>query len=179
MPDLRQTRKKLKIAITAMAVVDLLAVAAYFSPLIGSADSHRQQMNLLQSQLITKTRQVEPLRNLPQKVVLAHRQIEDFYKQRFPSQSSQIAGELGKLASAAGITIEQAKYKVDEAGAGQLMPVEIEADLNGNYVALAKFINSVERDETFFIINSVTLGGEQQGPVRLNVKLETYLKEGA
>ena len=31
----------------------------------------------------------------------------------------------------------------------------------------------------FFIINSVTLGGEQQGPVKLNVKLEAYLKAGS
>ena len=28
----------------------------------------------------------------------------------------------------------------------------------------------------FFIIDSVNLGGEQQGPVKLNMKLETYLK---
>jgi len=30
---------------------------------------------------------------------------------------------------------------------------------------LAKFINALERDEMFFIINSVTLGGEPQGAV--------------
>jgi type IV pilus assembly protein PilO len=49
----------------------------------------------------------------------------------------------------------------------------------GNYTALAKFINALERDEMFFIINSVTLGGEQPGPVKLNVKLEAYLKAGS
>jgi len=31
----------------------------------------------------------------------------------------------------------------------------------------------------FFIINGVTLGGEAQGPVKLNVKLEAYLKAGS
>jgi type IV pilus assembly protein PilO len=178
MPDLRQTRKNLKIAIAVMVGVDLLALAAYVSPLIGSADSHRQQMNQLQVELITKTRQVEPLRNLPQKVVLANHQIADFYKKRFPTQNSQIATELGKLATAEGITIEQAKYKVEEAGAGKLQPVEMEADLSGNYVALAKFINALERDDMFFIINDITLGGEAQGPVKLGMKLETYLKVG-
>jgi type IV pilus assembly protein PilO len=178
MPDLRQTRKNLKIAVAVMVGVDLLAMVAYFSPLIGSAESHRLQMNELQSELNTKTKQVEPLRNLPQKVVLAHRQIGDFYKLRIPSENSQIATEFGKLATAEGITIDQAKYKVGEAGAGRLEPVEMEADLTGNYVALAKFINALERDEMFFIINSITLGGEQQGPVKLNVKLETYLKAG-
>ena len=128
--------------------------------------------------MITKTRQVAPLKDLPQKVVLARHQITDFYKKRFPSQESQILTELGKLAAANGVTIDQGKYKVKDAEAGGLQPVEMEADLAGNYTSLAKFINALERDEMFFIINSVTLGGQQQGPVKLSVKLETYLKAG-
>jgi hypothetical protein len=31
----------------------------------------------------------------------------------------------------------------------------------------------------FFIINSVAFTGEQTGPVKLQMKLETYLKAGA
>jgi type IV pilus assembly protein PilO len=178
MPDLRQTRKNLKIAIGVMAGINVLAMAIFVSPLIGSADSRRQEMNRLQAELTTKTRQVEPLKNLPQKVVLANRQIGDFYKDRFPSQSSQIASELGKLAAAEGITIEQARYKAAGPGTGKLEPVEMEADLSGNYVALAKFINALERDPMFFTINSITLGGGPQGPVRLGMKLDTYLKAG-
>jgi type IV pilus assembly protein PilO len=57
--------------------------------------------------------------------------------------------------------------------------VEIQADLGGNYIALAHFINALERDEMFFIINGVTLGGGPQGPVKLSVKLEAYLKVGS
>jgi len=39
-----------------------------------------------------------------------------------------------------------------------------------------RFINPLERDPVFFIINSVELGGEQAGVVRLQLKLETYQK---
>jgi type IV pilus assembly protein PilO len=176
MPDLRQTRKNLKTALAVMAVVDVLALVVFISPLVGSADSRRQEINRLQTELNTKTRQVLPLQNLPQKVILANQQITDFYKKRFPAQDSQIVTEFGKLAAANGITIEQAKYKVKEVGPGGLQPVEMDADLAGNYIALAKFINGLERDEVFFLINSITLGGEAQGPVKLNVKLEAYLK---
>ena len=38
MPDLRRTRKNLKIALAVMAGVDLLAAIVYFSPLVGSAE---------------------------------------------------------------------------------------------------------------------------------------------
>jgi type IV pilus assembly protein PilO len=179
MPDLRRTRKNLKTALAIMAGVDLLAAVVYFSPLVGSAETRRQEMNSLQTELITKTRQVAPLKDLPQKVVLASHQITDFYKKRFPTQESQILTELGKLKDANGVTIDQGKYKVTEAEAGGLERVEIEADFAGSYTSLARFINALERDEMFFIINSVTLGGQQQGPVKLGVKLETYLKAGS
>jgi type IV pilus assembly protein PilO len=179
MPDLRQTRKKLKTALVVMAAVDVLAAAVYLSPLVGSADSRRQELNRLQTELNEKTRQVAPLRNLPQKVTLASHQITDFYKLRFPAQDSQIPAEFGKLAAANGVAIEQERYKVKEESAARLQPVEMEADLAGNYTSLARFINALERDEMFFIINSVTLGGEPQGPVKLNVKLETYLRAGS
>ncbi len=179
MPDLRRTRKSLKAVLAILAGVDLLAAVVYFSPLVGSAETRREELNTLQTELITKTRQVAPLKDLPKKVQLASQQISDFYKKRFPSQESQILTELGKLAAANGVTIDQEKYKVLDAGTGGLTPVAIEADFAGGYTSLAKFINALERDEMFFIISSVNLGGQQQGPVKLGVKLETYLKAGS
>jgi type IV pilus assembly protein PilO len=179
MPDLRRTRKNLKTALAIVAGVDLLAVVVYLSPLVGSAESRRMEMNQLQAELTTKTRQVAPLKDLPHKVVLANKQIADFYKNRFPSQESQIATEFGKLTKADGVTIEQAKYTEKDQGAGGLRRVEMEASLAGSYTSLARFINALERDEMFFIIDSITLGGQQQGPVKLSVRLETYLKAGS
>jgi hypothetical protein len=31
----------------------------------------------------------------------------------------------------------------------------------------------------FFLISSISLGGEQKGPIKLQMKLQTYLKAGA
>jgi type IV pilus assembly protein PilO len=179
MPDLRQTRKNIKVALGVLLAVDVLAIGVLFSPLIGSTASRRQELNQLWTELQSKTRQVEPLKNLDKKVIVANRQITDFYKRRFPSQDSQIATEFGKLASANGSTIEGAKYKVRDAQMGGLSPVEMEAALSGNYISLAKFINALERDDMFFLISGITLGGEQKGPIKLQMKLETYLKAGA
>lgn len=179
MPDLGQTRSKMKTALLVMGGVDLLALIIYFSPLVGSAATRKQEVNELQAELTTKTRQVAPLKDLPQKVQLAGHQIADFYQKRIPRQNSDIAAELGKLTAANSVSIEQVKYKTKEDTLGKLQPVEVEADFAGNYAALAHFINALERDDMFFIINSVTLGGEPTGPVKLNIKLEAYLKAGS
>ena len=37
-----------------------------------------------------------------------------------------------------------------------------------------RFINALERNKLFFIVDSVVLGGEQGGSVKLEVRLETY-----
>jgi type IV pilus assembly protein PilO len=176
MPDLRQTRKKIKATLAVLLGVDVIAAGILVSPLVGSAASRREALNHLWSELQFKTRQVEPLKNLDKKVVIANKQITEFYKQRFPSEDSQIASQLGKLEAANGVTLEGARYKIEEAEVGQLAPVEMQAELTGSYVSLAKFINALERDDMFFIIDKIALAGEQKGPIRLQMQFETYLK---
>ena len=55
--------------------------------------------------------------------------------------------------------------------------LNIEITLSGDYLQEVKFINALERDKIFFLIDGVALG-EQQGNVRLQLKLETYLRSG-
>jgi len=178
MPDLRQTRKKIKIALGALVGIDVIALVVLLSPLVGSTASRKQELNQLWGELQVKTRQVEPLKNLPDKVHTASLQITNFYKKRFPSQDSEILTEFGKLAVANGVIIEGAKYKGDEIQLGRLQPVEVEADLSGTYVSLARFINALERDDMLFVISNISLAGEQKGPIKLQMKVETYLKAG-
>lgn len=178
MPDLRQTRKNLKVALAILGAVDVLAAVLYFSPFVGSAESRSVQKIQLQAELTAKTRQVAPLKDLPKKVEIAKDQIADFYRSRFASQNSEIYAEFGKVAAANSVKIDQVRYKPAETTTNGLQPIEMEADLSGSYTSLAHFINAIERDEMFFVINSVTLGGEPQGAVKLSVKLEAYLKVG-
>jgi type IV pilus assembly protein PilO len=179
MADLRETRRKLKIAIITMAAIDVVAVIILLSPLVGSGESRKQEMQQLQSELRQKTRQVEPLRGLDKKVVLASQEIDTFYRERLPDRESTISEELGKLASQGGVKIGQAKYDTKEAEEVGLTPFFIEATCQGDYLQLMRFINGLERDKTFFIVNSVVLGDAQGGSVKLQLKLETYLRSGS
>src|SRR5450755_2359494 len=114
MPDLANSRSKMKIAIAAMLLADALAVAVLFSPLVGSADSRKQQLNLLRVELTRKNREAAPLVGMDSKLVLAKTQIGGFYKNRFAEKDSDLANELGKLATENGVRIQTAKYKQEE-----------------------------------------------------------------
>lgn len=178
MPDLRGTRRKVKIALASMAIVDLVAVVAYFSPLIGTPTSRRTQLLGLWKELQQKTEEVQPLQGLDKKIPVAQKQIEGFYADRFPSENSAISDNIGQLASQSGVKVGSIKYDMKDPETMGLQPVEIEADLAGGYLQLVRFVNSLERDHMFFLVNSVHLGGEQNGIVRLQMKFETFLKAG-
>jgi type IV pilus assembly protein PilO len=177
MPDLRETRRKVKIAIGVMAAVDVLAIGILVSPLVGSAASRKQDLNVLWVQLQSKTHQVEPLRGLDKKIPVAAQQIDQFYKERFPAHDSDVAEAIGNLAKEDGVKIQSAKYVWDDPDPVGLRRVEIEAAMQGDYGQLARFLNGLERNKIFFIVNSVGLA-EQNGPVILQMKLETYQKLG-
>jgi len=178
MPDLNEARQKVKIAIGALLAVDVIAVAVLFSPLVGSTESRKNDLTRLWQDLQSKTRQVEPLRGIDQKIPVAAKQIDQFYADRIPAREYQVAQALGRLAKDNGVKLLGVKYSAGYTVAVDLRPLEIELNVEGNYPQLARFLNSLERDKVFFIVNGVQLE-ETNGPVKLGMKLETYLRAGA
>ena len=179
MPEMRDTRQKVKIALVVLLVVDIAAAALLYSPLVGSERSRTEQLRALELEMRLKTKAVQPLRGLPEKIVLARQEIDKFYKDRLPGQESAVLETMGKLASQSGVKIGQVRYKFADDEQAGLKPLYIEADFSGGYLQLVRFINALERDKLFFLIDSVDLGGEQNGVVKLQMRLETYLKASA
>ena len=176
MPDLSARRRTLKTVLIVMGVLDLAAVIFLLSPLSRSRAKHQEERDQVQQQLQIREREVGPLKNIDQKLTLAQSEIADFYAKRIPSEYSTIAEEIGKLAKENNVHISLARYGAKDADLPGLQRVEIEAGVDGDYVNIVKFINALERDKTFFIINSVALTELQGGTVKLQVKMETYLK---
>ena len=178
MPDLRETRRKMKITAAVLAGVSALSVGLLISPLIGSAAARQQTLNELRAQLTTKNRQVEPLRGIDKKIPLAAQQIDQFYQERFSAHDSDVAETIATLAKETGVKVQQQKWKWGDPEPVGVRKVEIETSIQGDYQPLAKFLNGLERSKVFFIVNSITLA-QQNGPVQLQMKLETYQKAGS
>lgn len=178
MPDFSQSRRKLKIAIGAMLAADVVAVGVLLSPLVGSAESRLLQLNLLRVELTKKTRDVEPLRGIDKKIVLAKDQIGEFYQERFAARDSDLANELGKLAAENGVRIQQMKYKQEDPESSGVVPVEVEGSFSGDYLQLVRFINTLERSKMFITVDSVDLAGESTGQVRLEIAMHSFLRSG-
>src|SRR6202158_764605 len=134
MAEVTDFRKKAKIAVAALVVVDVVAVVVLFSPLVGSERSRREQLDQLWQELQRKTHQGGPLKDVDKKITLASHQIDYFSKTRLPSQDSAIYEELGKVAKQNGVRIGQIRSKAKDTDPIGLRPVEIDADFSGDYL---------------------------------------------
>src|SRR5262250_1343800 len=139
MPDLRQTRNRLKAVIAALAVVDVLALVVLFTPLGGSQEARQQQLAQLNQE--RKARAAAPWRGIDKKIPQAKQQIEDFYRDRFANEDSAVSAELSRVAAETGVRMSSVKYKTDDSEIEGLQKKEVEADLSGDYLQIAKFIN--------------------------------------
>ncbi|MDP9050843.1 MAG: hypothetical protein M3O31_09010 [Acidobacteriota bacterium] len=122
-----------------------------------------------------------PLRGLDAKLATATGEADRFYRERLPGSYSEVAAELGKLTKRAPVRLVRVQYLPATVLAGtsaQLNEVKMDATLSGDYRALVIFMNLLERDKMFFVINAVTLTGQQTGTVSLRLRLTTYLRTG-
>lgn len=114
---------------------------------------------------------------LPQKVDQARTDAAVFYDKRFPIAWSQVLAEFGRLANKDSVHLTRAGYTPTPAING-LSDIRVDASFSGDYTALVRFINDLERDKdhTFFLINTLTLTGQQGGLVNLRLRLTTFLR---
>jgi len=165
MASIRETRKKLMPAVIALAILDLACVGYLFSPAGRSRQARQRDYDKMRQQLVAKQQEVVPTRGMDQKLKQA-------------SEYSDVSAELGKVAADTGVHLSAIKYEEKASPIDDLRKLNIEIALSGDYLQEVKFINGLERDKMFFLINGVALG-EQQANVRLQLKLETYLRAGA
>jgi type IV pilus assembly protein PilO len=165
----------------------LVLVNAYLlvqMALLWHAQSYYDADAMAQQKVELKTAEIaaRPLRGLDEKVAAATGQADRFYRDRLPGSDSEMLTEIGELAKKAGVRLTGVQYPQEPVlagSAGELMEQRIDARLSGDYRPLVQFINSLERDKMFFVIDGVTLTGQQTGTVNLRLRLTTYLRGNA
>jgi type IV pilus assembly protein PilO len=164
-------------AVAVLAIVNLVLMVQLVLAWNTLRRDGPEQLELRQTELRTAQLQAKPLRNLPQRVADSTHGAEHFYDGRVPGADSAILAELGQLATKANVRLGRGQYAFAPA-LHDVMEVRMDESVSGDYTSVMKFINSVERDKMFFVINGLTLSGQQGGLVNLRLKVTTYLRGG-
>jgi type IV pilus assembly protein PilO len=142
--------------------------------------AHSQDADALAQQRVQlKTAQIAalPLQGLDDKLVKSTKQADQFYQRRLPYAESQVLHELGALAKQDNVRLQGVQYLHSAvAEDGSLTGLQMDARLSGDYRPLVEFLNGLERDKSFFLIDGVGLTGQQSGTVNLRLRLTTYLR---
>jgi len=119
--------------------------------------------------------QTAPLRGLDKRVENSRTQMRDFYDKRVPPNYSSIATRIGELQVKSGVRLSRVQYTQGLPGS-DLTEISMDAGISGDYPAIMRFVNSLERDQTFFVIRAMALTGQQGGLVNLRLRVSTWLR---
>jgi Tfp pilus assembly protein PilO len=162
------------------AFVVLLAAVIVLSIRFGldwSATSGSSSDALAAKQVQLKARDLEtaPLRGLDKRVEDSRAQMSAFYSKRIPPNYSSIATRIGELALKGPVRLTRVQYSQGPPGS-YLTEITMDAGITGEYQQIMRFVNSLERDQTFFVIRGMALTGQQGGLVNLRLRVSTWLR---
>jgi hypothetical protein len=98
-----------------------------------------------------------------------------FYSKRIPQNYSLIDRRIGELALKGPVRLSRVQYSQGAPGI-DLTEISMDAGITGNYPEIMRFVNGLERDETFFVIRAMSLTGQQGGIVNLRLRVSTWLR---
>jgi len=128
-----------------------------------------------QTELTALELQTAPLRGLDKRVEDSRTQMRDFYGKRVPPNYSSIATRIGELQVKSGVRLSRVQYTQGLPGS-DLTEISMDAGISGDYPAIMRFVNSLERDQIFFVIRAMALTGQQGGLVNLRLRVSTWLR---
>jgi type IV pilus assembly protein PilO len=160
--------------------VILLAIAIVLGIRLGfdwaATDTHSNRVLIgKQMQLKALELQTEPLRGIDGRVDKTRGQIEKFEQKRIPPNYSSIDERIDELEVASGAHLTRVQYTQRPPGSG-LTEIVVDANITGDYPAIMRFVNSIERDPIFFVIRGMSFTGQQGGLVSLRMELSTWLR---
>jgi type IV pilus assembly protein PilO len=158
----------------------LLALVIGLSVRLGldwAATNGRSTDALAEKQMELKSKEIQtaPLRGLDKRVEAARLAREDFFDKRIPPNYSTISERVGELSVKTGVRMSRLQYTQNPPGA-DLTEISLDAGISGSYPQIMHFINSLERDQTFFVIRTMALTGQQGGLVNLRLRVSTWLR---
>jgi len=158
-----------------LAIVTIVLAVRFGLDWAATSGSSTDALASKQVQLKALDLETAPLRGLDKKVVEARKQVQEFYSKRIPPNYSTISLRIGELEVSSGVRLSRMQYTQGPPGS-DLTEITLDTGISGEYPQIMRFINSLERDKTFFVIRAMALTGQQGGLVNLRLRVSTWLR---
>jgi Tfp pilus assembly protein PilO len=106
-------------------------------------------------------------------------QDDEFFSGRLHPEGtgySALVDDLGTLAQNSGLQAENWSFRQHDADKRGVVQIDIGTVINGDYSSVVRFIDSLQRSDSFYILDGMSLAQGSTGQLRLNLQLRTYFR---
>jgi hypothetical protein len=165
-----------------LLVADL--VLAVFLWHLGGTDPNEMRRHRVEMETTEKLLRADIVRGqrIEKNMPGVGKEADDFYKDQLPPVSggySVVVADLSEIATKAGLRTTSVAFHDHDLKARGVVDVDIEENVEGDYGAVLKFIQGIERSKNFYLLNSLGLDNAQTGQLRLSLQLHTYFRSQA
>jgi hypothetical protein len=181
MGDLKEIQKKFAAAAAILGLAVLVLMVYLMWPGYSRAAVEAQQAGL-QDQFNSLSREVKLWESSNPDKTRADLKI--LYTD-IPSRYSEISQHIQKLSQGTGVSSQSIKYsgetgEKEKIELADVQRIRIDVTISGDYAKVAGFINAMEQDSLFFVIEKISLSGQAEGgAVSLQITFDTFLKGAA
>ncbi len=124
--------------------------------------------------------------DIQKKIPLYLKGLDDFESSLIPAPKgySAVSEELADLAKKNHVGIDDEKFRQKEIPGRNLLELEIETSVGGDYGGIVRFLNALQRSRSVYIVDSLQVESQAQvggqtapGALRVNLLLRTYFRK--
>ncbi|MDP9147345.1 MAG: GspMb/PilO family protein [Acidobacteriota bacterium] len=175
--------KRLVIGALALLVLADVALATYSWQLSSSPRTPQQELAIQTKQLELLRADIKRGDSIRQLTPAIQKDCDGFERSLLPVTRgySEVSAELDSIAKKAGARIEDRGFKQKEIPNRGLQEVSIDITVNGEYTAVVRFLNGLQRSQNLYAVDGLALAGDSQnqganGPIKVTVHMRTYFR---
>jgi len=95
---------------------------------------------------------------------------------------STVTAEVGDLAKKAGLRMQGINFHQNEVKGRPMLEIQLEVQVEGDYPAVVKFLNGLQRSPDVYVVDSLELASQAQSKandIRVNLHMRTYFRSEA
>lgn len=145
----------------------------------GGAEAQAQNLRALKYQYAVMSKDVRHAQDIEKRLPQIQEQCDAFFKEQLSPAAggySAVVADLGRIAEKAGLRTSGVSYNQQPVTDRGVIEVEIAATVEGDYPSLVRFINGLERSDSFYLLDKLVLASSTGGGIKLAFELRTYFR---
>jgi hypothetical protein len=174
----RLSKTVIRILLGVIIVVDLALVGVNWK-IASTPRTPPAQLKFLARQHALMAADITRAQKIREDLPAVEKQSDGFFRDEFRpvgSGYSALVDDLGTLARSAGIRTEGFSFRQQPPDKRGITQIEISTTVDGDYPSVVKFIDSLERSDSFYILDSLSLASGTAGALKLNLQLRTFFR---